>query len=75
MPLKLLQKDQFQKQQKQLVISNTKLSRASQQNDIKTVKSDTENAGLDREISEEKHTSPEKKNRKLLILYKKIIIL
>ena len=71
MHLKLLEKEQFRKKQRQLtgvLIGNktdkiTKALTSSPQNSSETVESETESTGLDREIPKERYMSPEKREQ------------
>ena len=71
MPLEVLQKESFEKQQKQLVIDNkiTRVSRNSQQNNSETVTNKH-----DKYIPKERHISPEKRPEVIINLIFNVIV-
>ena len=71
MPLEVLQKESFEKQQKQLVIDNkiTRVSRNSQQNNSETVTNKH-----DKYIPKQRHISPEKGPEVIINLIFNVIV-
>ena len=68
MHLKLLEKEQFRKQQKQpvnwLVIKSLiKVSRISTQNNSETITNETQNIKHDKEMPKERYISPEERQK------------